>query len=161
VTGVSAVGDVFVGVNVAGGVAYFGTVEPPERLLVGDPTDKLEPSANLRDAARLDEFRSRVQQEFRRLKPSAVGVMRPRKYSGWQWNAAFNRAILEAAVMLAAAGQGINCTIVRAEDAARAVPAPPTKVVEQAATKWNVEPTEHWKERVWAFATALALAKSN
>jgi hypothetical protein len=149
----------YLGVNVASGVAYLGVVRAPDQLMVDDPGDRVEPSASLGDAARLDDFRSRVQQELRRLKPAAVGVMRPRKYNGWMWSAAFNRATLEAAVMLAAVAEGVRCTIVRAEDAAKAVPAPPTKVVELAANRWGIEPTEHWKDRVWAFATAMALAK--
>jgi Holliday junction resolvasome RuvABC endonuclease subunit len=149
---------VCLGVNVAARVIYLGVVSD-ERPVIDDPATRIDPSAGLDLARRLDDIRARFRQEVRRLQPSAVGIMRPRLYSGWKWSAAFDRATLEAAIMLAAVEEQVPCTIVRAEDAAKAVPAAPTKVVEQAAISWGVEQQAQWKERVWAYATAMALAK--
>jgi hypothetical protein len=156
--GVDAPPATYLGVNVSARVVYFGVVSDGQ-LDLDDPAERVEPSGELDDARRIDDVRVRVRQEIRRLRPACLGVMRPRRYSGWKWSDAFERATLEAAVMMAAVDEGTKCDVVRAEDAARAVPAAPTKVVEQAADSWGVAPTAQWKERVWAFATAMALAK--
>jgi len=127
---------VYLGANVAARVIYLGVVRD-EKPVVDDPATRIVPSAEFDLAYRLDDIRARFRQEIRRLQPCAIGVMRPRLYSGWKWSAAFDRATLEAAIMLAAVEEHVPCTIVRAEDAAKAVPAAPTKVVEQAATRWG------------------------
>jgi hypothetical protein len=147
----------YLGINVSARVVYFGVARDGQ-LVLDDPAERVEPSAELDDARRIDDVRVRVRQEIRRLQPVCLGVMRPRRYSGWKWSDAFSRATLEAAVMMAAVDEGAKCDVVRAEDAARAVPAAPSKVVEQAADRWGVNPTAQWEERVWAFATAMALA---
>ncbi len=151
---------VYLGINVAARVVYLGTVRG-EQLGLDDPATRIEPSQELNIARRVDDVRVRVRQEIRRLKPVAIGMMRPRRYAGWKWADAFDRSTLEAAIMIAAVEEGVPCSVVRAEDAARAVPAAPTKVVEQAADRWGVEPQPQWKDRVWAYATAMALAKED
>jgi len=148
----------YLGINVSARVVYLGVVHG-DRLVMDDPATRIEPSLELDVAHRLDDLRVRVRQEVRRLKPAAMGVMRPRRYAGWKWADAFERSTLEAAIMIAAVDENVPCTVVRAEDAASAVPAAPAKVVEQAAKRWEVEPQALWKDRVWAYATAMALAK--
>jgi hypothetical protein len=146
------------GINVAARVIYLGVVRGDAPVL-DDPAVRVAPSQDLDEAHRIDDVRVRIRQEIRRLRPAGVGLMRPRRYAGWKWTDAFERAGLEAAIMIAAVEESVACQVVRAEDAARAVPAAPTKVVEQAAQRWGIEPPAQWKERAWAYATAMALAK--
>jgi hypothetical protein len=151
--------DLYLGVSVSARVLYLGVVRAPDEFLLDDAAERIEPSAQLELDGRLGDVRDRLRDELRRLKPSRVGVTKTKKYSNWKFADAFDRVSLETAVILACVDEGIPCRIVRSEDAAKAVPAAVTKVEEQAADRWGVEPSKYWKHRVWAFATALAMAK--
>jgi hypothetical protein len=150
---------IHLGISVAGGAVYLGVVREPDELVLDDPAERIQPSAQLDLAAQLGDVRDRIRQELRRLQPAAAGVARTRKYTSWQYQAAFDRFSLETAAILACVDEEVSCRLVRGEDAAKAVPAPPTKVTERAHRQWDITPMAYWKERVWAFATAMALAK--
>jgi hypothetical protein len=149
----------YLGIAVARGAVYLGVVREPDELLLDDLAERIQPSAQLELDAQLGDVRDRVRQELRRLKPAAVGVARTRKYMNWKYQPAFDRFSLEAAAILACVDAGVPCRMVRGEDAAKAVPAPPSQIAEHALQNWSITPTAYWKDRVWAFATAMALAK--
>lgn len=148
-----------VGVSVRGGRAYFAVVECPDTFVAGDPLDRITPTQQVERPDVLGDFKDRVAQEFRRVRPRAVGVGFTRKYKNWSAEQAFKRFSLDAAVMLAAFDLGIPCQQVKEEDAARAVGVAPTKLAEQAAARLGIDATDYWDERVWAIATALHVAK--
>ena len=150
---------VVVGIAVQHGQAYFAVVECPDKLLLSDPLDRITPTQQVDRPEGLADFRDRVAQELRRLRPVAVGVGFTRKYKSWTAEEAFSRFSLDTAAMLAAVDLNIPCTQVRQEDAARAVGIAPTALAQHAAATLGVEPTKYWNERVWAIATALQVAQ--
>lgn len=149
---------VFVGVNIASGCAYLGVCCGSE-VLVGDGADLVVPNGQLADGARLEDFRARIAQELRRLRPKVVGVARTRKYNNWTMANATTRFGLEAVVLLAAVQEGFDGRIVTQEEAAREVGVPVTKVAEQLPSRLGIEPTSHWNERSVAFLIAGHLAE--
>lgn len=150
--------NVYVGINVAGGIAYLGVCRG-EQLALDDAAESVEPSQQLPLAERLEDFRARLGQEFRRLAPQGVGIARTRKFSQWQYKPAATRFGLEAVAMVAAIQEGVPCSLVVQEDAAKAAQVPVTKFAESMPSRFGIDPTLHWDKRALAFATALALAK--
>jgi hypothetical protein len=151
-------GDLVVGVSVRGGRAYFAAVRCPDTVLIDDPLDRIAPAAQGEHAAVLANFRDRVSQEFRRLRPRAIGIGFTRKYQQWTAEDAFTRFTLDAAVMLAAVDLNIPCSRVREEDAARAVGLPPNMLAQAASAKLAITRTKYWNDRAWAIAVAIAIA---
>jgi hypothetical protein len=150
----------FVGINVSGGIAYLGVANAGGEVALDDPAPRIGPNAQLDVARRLEDFRSRIAQELRRIRPQAVGVARTRRYQRWGYQEAFDRFTLEAAVMLAAVQEGFPCRQVKQEDAARATKVPVTKIAEALPERLGIEPTPYWRDRSVAFATALTLAEA-
>jgi hypothetical protein len=141
------------------GEAYFGLVSCPDVSVMDDPLEKVGLAGHLKGAEQLADFQARVAQELRRIRPIRVGVVRPRRYSGWVYKEAFARVAPEAAIMLACHDLGIEFHEVRAEDAASALMVPPTALPERAAERLGVKPPRRfWKHRAWAFAGAQYLA---
>ena len=146
------------GVSVRGGRAYFALVRCPNVPLLDDPLDRITPTEQGDHPAVLANFRDRVVQELRRIRPRAVGVGFTRKYQQWTAEEAFTRFTLDAAVMLAAVDLNIDCQRVSEEDAARAVGVPPKDLPERAPGALGVAKTKYWKDRAWALAVALHVA---
>lgn len=133
----------------------------PDTVLLDDPLDWITPTEQVDRPEALGDFRDRVKQELRRIKPHAVGVGFTRKYKNWTAQQAFKRFSLDAAAMLAAVDLGIACRQVREEDAARSLGVAPTKLAELAPTKLGIDRTNYWDDRVWAIATALCIAEDS
>jgi hypothetical protein len=150
--------EVYVGINVAGGIAYLGVCRG-KQLDLSDTAESIEPNRQLALAEQLEDFRARLGQEFRRLAPQEVGIARTRKFSQWQYKPAAARFGLEAVAMVAAIQEGVPCSMVVQEDAAKAAQVPVTKFAEAMPARFGIDPTHHWDKRALAFATALALAK--
>jgi hypothetical protein len=149
----------FLGVHVAGGIAYFGVADHAGTPVMNDDLECIRPTTQLGDAERLDEFRKRVVQEIRRLDPAGVGVFRTPKYAQWTFKNAWARFPLEAVVLLAATDERVPSRHIVAEDAARRAGGDKTRIPEGAAAAWTVAPARrYWKERAPAFAAAVALA---
>ena len=140
--------DVFLGVNVSAGVLYLGVVRASGELVLVDEAERIQPSSQLALDSQLGDVRDRMRQELRRLRPVAVGIARTTKYNGWAYQSAFDKFSLETAALLACIDDDVPAQLVRGEDAARAVPAPKTRVVERAAEIWEIERTRYWKDRV-------------
>ena len=149
---------VYVGINIAAGVAYFGAVRDREAL-VDDKADRIRPNAQLDDASRYENFRDRVAQELRRLQPAVVGVARTRKYSQWTMAAATKRFGLEAAAMIAAAQEGFECRLVTQDEAAKTVKAPIPRLSTVLPERLGIEPTPYWDDRAVAFLIAAHLSQ--
>jgi hypothetical protein len=148
----------YVGINIASGVAYFGAVRRGEAL-VEDSADRIRPNAQLDDSPRYENFRARVAQELRRLQPAVVGVARTRKYGQWTMAAATKRFGLEAAVMIAAAQEGIDCRLVTQEEAAKTVKVPIPRLTDLLPERLGIEPTPpYWDDRAVAFLVGAHLA---
>jgi hypothetical protein len=152
-------GDLFLGVHIASGIAYLGVATSADGLIMSDPADRIRPSPQLADANQLGDFRDRVSQEIRRLQPAEVGVFRTTRFRNWSFTDAWTRFSLETAVMLAAVGEGVPSRHVVAEDASGTVPCPPNKIPDIAAEAWGVQRPQYWRERAPALAAALALAR--
>jgi hypothetical protein len=149
---------IFLGINIAGGAAYLGTVRAPREILVADQADRILPNDGLDRPLRLEDFRARLAQEMRRLQPAKVGVARTRMFKNWTMKAASNRFGFEAAAMLAAVQEGFDCELVRQEDAAKAVGVPIEKVPELLPAALGISKTPYWKDRAAAFLVARHLA---
>lgn len=128
-------------------------------VLVEDGADRVAPNMQLADAARLEDFRARLAQEFRRLQPAMVGVARTRKYQNWSMADATMRFGLEAVVLLAAVQEGFEARIITQEEAARTVGVPVTKIAEQLPHSLEIERTSRWKDRAVAYLVARHLAE--
>jgi hypothetical protein len=150
---------IVVGMLVAARIAYFAVASPACVLHLDDPLDRIVPTPQLDRPEVIADFRDRVAQEFRRLRPAAVGVAFTRRYMGWNANDAFDRFSLDTAAMLAAVDLGIRCERVRQEDAADAVGVAPAKLGAQAAARLGIDRTRYWNDRVWAIATAVYMAR--
>lgn len=150
---------VAVGVHIAGGDAFLGTVRVPDVPLLDDPAARLRPSQNLAGADQLADFVTRFRQELRRLAPTVVGVLWPRLAANWVYKVAFTRVSLEAAIMIATDAEGIRYEHVKQGDAARAVGTKANQIPDGALRRFglNERPT-YWIDRSYAFAGALYLA---
>jgi hypothetical protein len=148
----------YVGINIASGVAYFGAVRGGE-ILVRDSADRIRPNGQLDDATRYENFRARVAQELRRLQPALVGIARTRKYGQWTMATATKRFGLEAAAMISAAQEDIECRLVTQEEAAKSVEVPIQRLTAILPERLGVEPTAYWNDRAVAFLVAAHLAK--
>ncbi len=149
---------IYVGINIASGAAFLGAVRCPDRVLLDDGADRILPSEDLDYPARLEDFRLRLAQELRRLRPAAVGLARTRMFKNWTMAAATQRFGFEAAAMLAVVGEGIACELVRQEDAARSVGVPIKEAPDHLPEALGIEKTPFWKDRSIAFMTARHLA---
>ena len=149
---------VYLGIQIASGVAYLGVVREDGEVLVDDPADRIRPNAQLDEASLYENFRARVGQELRRLQPAVVGVARTRKYSQWTMADATKRFGLEASAMIAAAQEGIECRLVTQEEAVKTVKAPIPRLTDVLPERLGIEPTPYWKDRAVAFLVAAHLA---
>lgn len=148
------------GFHISSGAAFVGLATDGETLLLDDEAERFRPAEHLAGADQLADFKSRVEQELRRIKPSIVGVVHPRLYSNWQYKAAFTRVSLETAIMLAAHEAGVAYEVVKQERIAKALKLPVTKISEQAAERFGVTPSKYWANRAMAYAAAATLAKA-
>jgi hypothetical protein len=149
---------VYVGINIASGGAYFGAVQGPDVVLTDDQADRILPNEELDYPVRLEDFRARVAQELRRLRPASVGLARTRMFKNWTMSSATTRFGFEAAAMLAAVQEGFPCLLVRQEDAARSAGVPTDRMIEMLPEALGIEKTRYWKERSIAFMVARHLA---
>ena len=148
----------FLGINIAGGAAYLGAVRAPAEILVDDQADRILPNDGLDRPVRLEDFRARLAQEMRRLKPAKVGIARTRMFQNWTMKDASNRFGFEAAAMLAAVQEDFACELVRQEDAARGAGVPIKQVQEMLPAVLGISKTPYWKDRAVAFMVARYLA---
>jgi hypothetical protein len=91
--------DCVLGIHFVSGTAYLGVVFAPRDLALNDQAPRVQPSKHLSVNESLKDFKDRIGEELRRLKPSAVGGVYPRMYKGWPLNDAFTRnegALLDA-----------------------------------------------------------------
>jgi hypothetical protein len=152
---------VYVGINIASGGAYIGAVRCADDVLVDDAADRVLPNEELELPARLEDFRVRLAQELRRLRPAKVGIARTLMFKNWSMKAATTRFGFEAAAMLAAVQEGFACELVRQEDAAKSVGVPLKRAAELLPEALEIEKTPYWKERSVAFMVARHLAEEN
>jgi hypothetical protein len=150
---------VFLGVNISGGGAYLGAVRGPDRILVEDEADRILPNESLELPLRLEDFRARLAQEMRRLRPTKIGVARTLMYKGWSMKSATSRFGFEAAAMLAAVQEDFECELVRQEDAAKSVGVRLTEAAEQLPDVLGIDRTRYWKDRSIAFMIARHLSE--
>jgi hypothetical protein len=147
-----------VGVAVASGTAYLA-IATANQILLDDPAEQVACNDRLHDAERLEDFRGRLGQVFRRVQPVEVGVARTTRFARWTYKDAFARFGLEAAVLIAAAHEGFAARVVTREEAARGAGVPMPTLHEQLAPTLGIERTSHWSHRALAIATAVALAR--
>jgi len=149
----------YVGINIASGGVYLGAVQSPDAVLADDQADRILPNEDLDYPARLEDFRARLAQEFRRLQPATIGIARTRKYAQWSMAEATKHFGLEAAAMIAAVQEGFDCHLITQESAAKSVGVDPKDVVGQLPDRLGIERTHHWERRSVAFMVAVHLAK--
>jgi Holliday junction resolvasome RuvABC endonuclease subunit len=150
------------GVNIASGIAYLALVEAPATPVLADPV-KLEPSDAYADATRLKDFHDRFAQMVRRTSAGTVAVAYTRRHSRWVYAHAFERASLEAAIMLATASAQIDYVSVKQTKRAAegAGIAHPDRAADELAAVLKLADVKHWKERSLALMVALAAAQRN
>lgn len=151
-------GEVYVGINIASGAAFIGAVRCPDQVLLDDGADRILPNEDLDYPRRLEDFRARLAQELRRLRPAAVGIARTLKFKQWSMSEATTRFGFEAAAMLAAVQEDIPCELVRQEDAAPSCEVPLKRAAELLPDALGIEKTPYWKDRSVAFMVARHLA---
>jgi hypothetical protein len=149
---------VVMGVNIAAGKVYLGAVDCPNVLLLDDPAARLELAQHLDPAMALRDLATRFVEELRRLRPTAVAVVHPRRYMGWVYREAFNRVSLETAVMIAAAEQRVKFESIKQELVSKATETPLKGFPAKLAARLGITQPILWNDRALAFGAALALA---
>jgi hypothetical protein len=150
------------GVHIPAGTAYFAVVTCPDEADYDDPLERIQLAVGVELAEQLADFEHRFKQELRRIRPRAVGVVFPKRYSQWKYADAFTRASLETAIILAVEevstpAQPIDFTQVKQDAMAKAVGIPLPKMDTAGRKRW-AGLTRYRAERVYAFAAATALA---
>lgn len=113
-------GKTVVGVHIASGTLYIGTIGCPDELKLDDDAMRMAPTQHLDDAPALRQFVDRIRGELGRLRPTVVGVVHPRLRAGWKYADAYSRVASEAAVMVAAAEEDVKFRSVPPERSTRA-----------------------------------------
>jgi hypothetical protein len=150
------------GLHVAGAHVYLalrtsgGGLDDREDRRRIDPSEFMDPADSLRD------FYQRFQQLVRECCPGQVALLHTRNYQPRSYSEAFRRASIEAAVMIAATGEGRRYSLVRQEDAARMLSLPTHwtagQLAEASAALIDSRP-RYWAQRALAFAAATTLSR--
>jgi hypothetical protein len=129
-----------------------------------DPLERLELAQSLAGAEQVADFAARFKQEVRRIRPAAVGVVYPRRYSNWKYADAFRRVSMETAIMLGVAelstpARPIAYVQVKQDPMAKALGIPLPKFGEKAKAQWGHGVPRYQKDRLYAVAAAVYLAQ--
>jgi hypothetical protein len=150
------------GVNLAAGVAYLGTVARPCEP-VFDPPNKVEPPRNVDEWERLKQFGQQFVVAARACNAVCVAFAETRKARDWVYSAAVERVSLQTAAALALRDAGLEVVVVNARTTASTLgfKGQFAEMDEALADLLHIDPgtVKHWKERIPAFATAAAIAR--
>lgn len=159
--------DAVLGLSIASGVLYYGAASAVtdadtgevRALHVAGAPERLQLSTSLDGAEQLGDFKRRFQQDLRSLRPTSVGLVATRSYSGWVYKQAFARIGLASAVMLACDEASIPFTELKTEAIGKAVrlPAMRLETLHHEVVGFASKPSYWGVGRAEAFAAALTL----
>lgn len=149
-----------IGLNIVAGRVYVGVVAAPDRLLLDDSCERLDPPQHVAGAEQVVQFSERVRQEIRRITPSVVGVLHPRRYAQWRYADAFTRVSLETAIMFAVHEEGVPLEQLKQDPVAKVLGGRPQVLHDLVRERFDIEtPPRYWGDRGPAFAAAYYLAR--
>lgn len=146
--------DITIGVDPSTSDLVFVLIDGEDGL-VDDALDTVRLAAHGSPASSLLDTKDRLSEHLRRVDPQAVAVYGTTKYGGWNLNHLRPRAMLEAALLIAAAESGVCHVEVDPHDAAKTFGCAFNLVPEEAMKRIDLAGYTKLPRRAKALAAAI------